>query len=64
MNISAKTVIVATGTDRNKLLIPKEDEYLGKGLSYCATCDGMFFRDKVVAVIGGSNAATMAAVTH
>lgn len=62
VNISAKTVIVATGTDRNKLLIPKEDEYLGKGLSYCATCDGMFFRDKVVAVIGGSNAATMAAV--
>lgn len=61
-NVSAKSVIVATGTDRNKLLIPKEDEYLGKGLSYCATCDGMFFRDKVVAVIGGSNAATMAAV--
>lgn len=60
--ISSKTVIVATGTDRNKLHIPKEDEYLGKGLSYCATCDGMFFRDKVVAVIGGSNAATMAAV--
>lgn len=58
----AKTVIFATGTDRNKLAIPKEDEYLGKGLSYCATCDSMFYKDKVVAVIGGSSAATMAAV--
>ncbi len=59
--IYAQTVLVATGTDRNKLMIPKEDEYLGKGLSYCATCDGMFYKDKVVAVVGGSNAATMAA---
>lgn len=57
----AKTVILATGTDRNKLAIPNEDNYLGKGLSYCATCDGMFYRGKTVAVIGGSNAATMAA---
>lgn len=58
----AKTVILATGTDRNKLAIPGEDKYLGKGVSYCATCDGMFYRDKTVAVIGGSSAATMAAV--
>ncbi len=58
----AKTVIFATGTDRNKLAIPKEDEYLGKGLSYCATCDSMFYKEKVVAVIGGSSAATMAAM--
>lgn len=57
----AKTVILATGTDRNKLAIPKEDEYVGKGLSYCATCDAMFYREKVVGVVGGSNAATMAA---
>lgn len=56
----AKTVILATGTDRNKLAIPGEDNYVGKGLSYCATCDAMFYKNKVVAVIGGSNAATMA----
>ncbi len=58
----AKTIIFATGTDRNKLAIPNEDEYLGRGLSYCATCDAMFYKEKVVAVIGGSSAATMAAV--
>ena len=59
---SAKTVILATGTDRNKLVIPGEDEYLGKGVSYCATCDAMFYRDKTVGVIGGSSSATMSAV--
>lgn len=57
----AKTVILATGTERNKLAILGEDQYIGKGLSYCATCDAMFYKDKVVAVVGGSNAATMAA---
>jgi len=57
----AKTVILATGTKRNKLHIPNEDKYLGKGVSYCATCDVMFFKEKVVGVVGGSNAATMAA---
>lgn len=57
----SKTVILALGTNRNKLNLENEDFYLGKGLSYCATCDSMFYKDKVVAVIGGSNAATMAA---
>jgi len=57
----ARTVVLATGTDRNKLAIPKEDEYVGKGLSYCATCDAMFYREKIVGVVGGSNSATMAA---
>ena len=57
----SKTVIIATGTKRNKIALPREELFLGKGLSYCATCDGMFYKDKVVAVIGGSNAATMAA---
>jgi len=57
----ARTVILATGTERNKLAILGEDQYIGKGLSYCATCDAMFYKDKVVAVVGGSNAATMAA---
>ncbi len=57
----AKTVILATGTKRNKLAIPDEDKYLGKGVSYCATCDAMLYKDKTVGVVGGSNAATMAA---
>lgn len=59
---SAKSVVLATGTVRNKLGLEREDEFLGKGLSYCATCDAMFYRDKVAGVVGGSNAATMAAV--
>ncbi len=57
----SKTVILALGTNRNKLNLKNEDYYLGKGLSYCATCDAMFYRDKTVTVVGGSNAATMAA---
>ena len=57
----SRTVIIATGTNRNKLNLPKEDYYLGKGLSYCCTCDAMFFRNKTVVVVGGSSAATMAA---
>lgn len=56
----SKSVILALGTNRNKLNLKNEDFYLGKGLSYCATCDSMFYKDKTVAVIGGSNAATMA----
>jgi thioredoxin reductase (NADPH) len=58
----ARTVVIATGTVRNKLGLANEDYYLGKGLSYCATCDAMFYKDKVVGIVGGSNAATMAAV--
>lgn len=60
--ILCKTLLVATGTDRSKLRIPMEDKYLGKGLSYCATCDSMFFRDKITAVIGGGNAAVTSAL--
>ena len=56
-----KTLIIATGTQRKKLNIPGEAEYLGKGVSYCPTCDGSFFKEKNVAVIGGSNAAVMSA---
>jgi thioredoxin reductase (NADPH) len=58
----AKTVLLAVGTERTKLSIPNEDKFLGKGLSYCAICDANFYKDKVVGVIGGSSAATMAAV--
>ena len=52
-----KTLILATGSDNRKLKIDREEELLGKGVSYCATCDGAFYRDKTVAVVGGGNAA-------
>ena len=55
-------VIMAMGTDYRKLNIPGEKELTGKGVSYCATCDAMFFRDKVVSVIGGGNSAVTAAL--
>jgi thioredoxin reductase (NADPH) len=57
----ARAIILATGTRRRELGVPGEKEYLGRGVSYCATCDAAFFRDKVVAVIGGANAAVMSA---
>lgn len=53
----AKAVIIATGAKNRKLGIDNEDSLVGKGISYCATCDGMFFRDKNVAVNGGGNTA-------
>lgn len=52
---SARVVIVATGSSHRKLDVPGESEFTGKGVSYCATCDAAFFRDKVVAVIGGGS---------
>lgn len=52
-----KTVIIAIGASPNKLEIPGEDEFRGKGVSYCATCDGWFFKDKKVAVVGGGDSA-------
>lgn len=58
----AKAVLLTTGTERRKLGIKGEDEFLGKGVSYCATCDGPFFRGKTVAVIGGNDAAAQAAL--
>jgi thioredoxin-disulfide reductase len=51
----AKVVIVSSGANPRKLKIPGEDEFLAKGVSYCAVCDGPVFRDKDVAVIGGGN---------
>ena len=53
----AETLIIATGASPNKLGIPGEKELTGKGVSYCATCDGFFFKDKKVAVIGGGDSA-------
>jgi len=58
----AKAVILAMGTERRKLNVPGEKELLGKGVSYCATCDAAFFRNKTVAVIGGSDAAAKSAL--
>lgn len=60
--LKTKAVILATGTKRQELKIPGEKEYLGKGVSYCTTCDAAFFKDKVVAVVGGANAAVMGAL--
>ncbi|MEW6329249.1 MAG: thioredoxin-disulfide reductase [Candidatus Micrarchaeota archaeon] len=58
----SKTVILATGARYKRLNIPGEKELLGKGVSYCSTCDGPFFKDKVVAVIGGGNTAVSSAL--
>lgn len=52
-----KTIIIATGAESKKLGIPGEKEFLGKGISYCATCDGPFFKEKDIAVIGGGDSA-------
>lgn len=51
----SKTVIIATGSKNRKLGLNNEDNLIGKGISYCATCDGMFFKDKIVAIYGGGN---------
>lgn len=53
----AKTIIIATGAQPMKLGVPGEKEFIGRGVSYCAVCDGAFYRNKVVAVVGGGNSA-------
>lgn len=53
----AKTVIVTSGSEHKKLGVPGEKEFAARGVSYCAICDGAFFKDKVVAVVGGGDAA-------
>ena len=53
----AKTVIIATGAENRKLGVADEEKLVGRGVSYCATCDGNFFRKKIVAVAGGGNTA-------
>ena len=54
---STKTVIIATGSEPKKLGVPGEEDFIGKGVSYCATCDGPFYKDKNIAVVGGGNGA-------
>lgn len=56
-DIEAKAIILATGASNKKLGVERENEFLGKGVSYCATCDGAFFKKKDVAVVGGGNTA-------
>ncbi|PIS08764.1 hypothetical protein COT75_04755 [Candidatus Beckwithbacteria bacterium CG10_big_fil_rev_8_21_14_0_10_34_10] len=58
----AKALIIATGSERRRLNIPGEEEYLGKGVSYCHTCDAPFFKEKTVVIIGGSDSAVSGAV--
>ena len=53
----AKTIIIATGAQPMKLNVAGEKEFVGRGVSYCAVCDGAFYKDKIVAVVGGGNAA-------
>ena len=55
--IEGKTVIIASGASARNLGVENENEFIGKGVSYCATCDGAFFKGKTVAVIGGGNTA-------
>jgi thioredoxin reductase (NADPH) len=55
-------VLFCTGTEHKTLDIPGEKEFQGKGVSYCATCDGFFFKEKRVAVVGGGNTAVMEAI--
>jgi len=59
----AKALIIATGTQHRKLRVAGETEYLGRGVSYCATCDGPFFRNKAIAVVGSGEEAAFDALT-
>lgn len=60
--VRAKAVLVATGSDYKKLGIPGEAEYYGRGVHYCATCDGAFYREKRLVVVGGGNSAVQEAI--
>ncbi|TRO61939.1 thioredoxin reductase [Candidatus Bathyarchaeota archaeon] len=60
--VEARTLVLAHGLKRRKLGARGEDKFIGKGISYCATCDGPFFKGKPVAVVGGGNSAALAAL--
>lgn len=60
--VKARTVLIATGSDYNKLGVPGEKEYYGRGVHYCATCDGAFYRDKRLVVVGGGNSGYQEAI--
>ena len=61
-NYSARSVIIAAGTTPRKLDLPREDELVGRGISYCTTCDGAFYKDKTVAIYGGGYSAAYGAL--
>ncbi len=61
-DVYAKAVLIATGSDYKKLGIPGEAEYYARGVHYCATCDGAFYRDKRLVVVGGGNSAVQEAM--
>lgn len=61
-NYLSKSIIIASGAKNRKLNLNNEDKLIGKGISYCTTCDGMFFKNKVVAVYGGGNSAIDGAI--
>lgn len=56
-DVRAKVVLIATGSDYKKIGVPGEKEFYGRGVHYCATCDGAFYRDKKLVVVGGGNSA-------
>jgi alkyl hydroperoxide reductase subunit F len=60
--IKARSVIVASGAQKRRLEIPGESEFGGRGVVYCSTCDGPFYRDKTIAIVGGGNSALEAAI--
>lgn len=60
--IKTKSVLIATGSDYKKLGIPGEAEYFARGVHYCATCDGAFYRDRKLVVVGGGNSAVQEAI--
>jgi thioredoxin reductase (NADPH) len=61
-DVYAKAVLIATGSDYKKIGVPGETEYYGRGVHYCATCDGAFYRDKKLVVVGGGNSAVQEAI--
>ncbi len=61
-DIYAKSVLIATGSDYKKLGIPGEQEFYARGVHYCATCDGAFYRDKRLVVVGGGNSAVQESI--
>lgn len=61
-DFTAKTILIATGSDYKKIGVPGEQEYYARGVHYCATCDGAFYRDKKLVVVGGGNSAVQEAL--
>lgn len=61
-DMRARAVLIATGSDYKKIGVPGEQEYYGRGVHYCATCDGAFYRDKRLVVVGGGNSAVQEAL--